>query len=144
MVRTLVSVEVTGEQLCHPFAAQAARIRRERVGKAPHSVCLLTSRPRRELSPEQWLEKNINHWGIETGLHARLDASRHDDTCRLRNRNPLHLHAVFSRIANSLCCHWISKRKNPSNFTTTDFQSEMGEEHDRKTIALVTAKHPKL
>lgn len=144
MVRTLVSVEVDGEHIGHPFAAQAARIRRERLGHAPQSVCLLTSRPRRELPPEQWLEKNIDHWAIETGLHARLDASRHDDTCRLRNRKPLRLHAVFSRIANSLCCHWIFKKKNPSNFTTTDFQSHMGEEHDRRTIALVTAKKPKL
>lgn len=143
-MRTLVSVEVDGENIGHPFAAQAARIRRERVGHAPQSVCLLTSRTRRELAPEQWLEKNIDHWGIETGLHARLDASRHDDTCRLRNRKPLRLHAVFSRIANSLCCHWIFKKKNPSNFTTTDFQSHMGEEHDRRTIALVTAKKPKL
>jgi len=54
------------------------------------------------------------------------------------------VHALFSRIANSLCCHWIFKQKNPSNFTTTDFQSHMGEEHDRRTIRLVTAPDPKL
>lgn len=144
MVRTLVSAEIDGEQTAHPFAAQAARVRRERAGHAPQSVCLLTSRPARELSPRQWLAQNINHWGIETGLHARLDASRHDDTCRLRNRRPLRLHAVFSRIANSLCCHWIFKKKKPSNFTTTDFQTYMGEEHARRTIALVTAKNPGL
>lgn len=117
---------------------------RQRPNKSPESVCLLTSRPFRQLPPDQWLEHNINHWGIETGTHLRLDASRHDDTCRLRNTRPLHLHAIFSRIANSLCCHWIFKRKNPANFTTTDFQSHMGEEHDRRTIALVTAKKPKL
>ena len=144
MVRTLVGVEIDGEEIGHPFAAQAARVRRERANQTPQSVCLLTSRSRRELSPEQWLEENINHWGIETGLHQRLDASRHDDTCRLRNRKPLHLHAIFARIANSLCCHWIFKQKKPSNFTTTDFQSHMGEEHDRRTIALVTAKKPRL
>jgi len=144
VVRTLVSAEIDGERIGHPFAAQAARVRRERVDHAPQSVCLLTSRTRRELPPDKWLEENIRHWGIETGLHARLDASRHDDTCRLRNPKPLQLHAVFSRIANSLCCHWIFKKKNPSNFTTTDFQAHMGEEHDRRTIALVTAKNPKL
>lgn len=144
MVRTLASVEVTAERLCHPFAAQAARIHRKREGTKPESFCLLTSRPRAELSPDQWLRKNIEHWGIETGLHARLDASRHDDRCRLRNRKPLHLHAIFSRVANSLCCHWIFKKKNPANFTTTDFQTNMHEEHDRRAIALVTAKHPKL
>lgn len=143
-MRTLVSAEVDAEETAHPFAAQAARLRRERAGRAPQSVCLLTSRPAGELSPQQWLTQNIHHWGIETGLHARLDASRHDDTCRLRATKPLHLHAVFSRIANSLCCHWIFKKRKPSNFTTTDFQTYMGEEHARRTIALVCAKNPKL
>lgn len=144
MIRTLVSIEVDGECTGHPFAMQAARIRRERINCKPQSFCLLTSLPRRELTPQQWLERNIDHWAIETGLHARLDTSRHDDTCRLRNRKPLHLHAIFSRIANSLCCHWLSAKKKPANFTTSDFQSHMGEEHDRRTIALVTAKKPKL
>ena len=51
----------------------------------------LTRRPASELSPAQWLEANITHWTIETGLHARLDASRHDDRCRLRLRRPLPL-----------------------------------------------------
>ena len=37
MVRTLAAVEVTAEKLCHPFAAQAAHIRRERVGTKPES-----------------------------------------------------------------------------------------------------------
>ena len=144
MVRTLASIGVDGEQIGHPYAMQAARVQRKRVNCKTQSVCLLTSRPHRELGPERWLEQNIRHWAIETGLHARLDASRHDDTCRLRNPKPLHLHAIFSRLANSLCCHWILKKKKPANFTTTDFQSHMGEEHDRRTIALVTAKKPKL
>jgi len=135
---------VDGEQTSHPFARQAARIRRERQNRKPQSFCLLTSRPRRELAAEQWLEKNIDHWGIETGLHARLDASRHDDTCRLRKPKPLQLHAIFSRAANSICCHWLFAKKKPANFTTSDFQAHMGEEHDRRTIALVTAKRPKL
>jgi len=143
-VRTLFSAEVDGEQMGHPHAAQAARVLREREGKPVEAVCLLTSRPLRELSAEQWLEKNIAHWGIETGLHGRLDQSRHDDSCRLRNRKPLHLHAIFSRVANSLCCHWIFKRNNPANFTTTHFQTHLGEEHARRAIALVTAKKPKL
>ncbi|NBB80499.1 MAG: hypothetical protein GVY36_13830 [Verrucomicrobia bacterium] len=140
----MVSIEVDGERTGHPFARQAARVRRERVNRKPQSFCLLTSRPRRELGAGQWLEKNIDHWGIETGLHARLDASRHDDTCRLRNPRPLHLHAIFSRVANSICCHWLFAKKKPDNFTTSDFQSHMGEEHDRRNIALVTARKPKL
>lgn len=143
-MRTLVSAEVNGEEIAHPFAAQAARVLRRRADKPVQSVCLLTSRPASELSPEQWLEENINHWAIETGLHERLDASRHEDTSRLRNRKPLHLHAIFSRVANSLCCHWIFKQNKPANFTTTHFQTHLGEEHARRAIGLVTAKKPKL
>lgn len=143
-MRTITCCDLGGEETGFPFAAQGARVQRQRQNKSPESVCLLTSRPASELSAQDWLEKNIEHWGIETGLHARLDLSRHDDTCRLRKTRPLHLHAIFSRVANSLCCHWISRKKNPSNFTTTDFQTYMGEDHDRRTINLVTAKKPKL
>lgn len=96
------------------------------------------------MSPIQWIENNIDHWGIETGLHARLDASRHDDRCRLRNNKPLRLHAIFTRVANSICCHWLFRKNNPQNFTTTDFMAHMAEEHDRRAISMVTSKKPKL
>jgi hypothetical protein len=46
--------------------------------------------------------------GIETGLHARLDASRHDDRCRLRGG--------FSLWANSLFIH--SREQNPTAITS--------------------------
>ena len=84
MTRTLVVRELDAETAGFPLVAQAARVHRERAGRAPETVELITSRPKAEFSPAQWLDANINHWGIETGLHARLDASRHDDRCRLR------------------------------------------------------------
>lgn len=107
------------------------------------SVCWLTSCPFEELPPEEWWEKNRLHWGVEAGLHARLEASCHDDKCRLRNTNLLHLHALLPRIANSLSCHWLLQKKKPAQFTTTDFQPQMGEDHDLSTLALVTAKNRK-
>jgi hypothetical protein len=79
--RQLVCATTTGEELLFPCAAQIARLHRHRTGRKPETACLVTSRPASELSPEQWLDANIDHWGIETGLHARLDASRHDDRC---------------------------------------------------------------
>ena len=83
VTRTLVARDLDGEAAAFPLAAQAARLHRQREDKA-ETVELITSRPKSELSPAQWLQANIGHWGIETGLHARLDASRHDDRCRLR------------------------------------------------------------
>ena len=86
VTRTLVARDLDGEAAGFPLVAQAARLQRQREGVAPETVELITSRPARELSPPQWLGANITHWTIETGLHARLDASRHDDRCRLRRR----------------------------------------------------------
>jgi hypothetical protein len=84
VTRTLVARELTEGKAGFTSVAQAARVHRQRAGLTPETVALITSRPANELSPPQWLEANIQHWTIETGLHARLDASRHDDRCRLR------------------------------------------------------------
>jgi predicted transposase YbfD/YdcC len=116
VTRTLVVRPLDGETAGFPLVAQAARVHRQRAGLKPETVELITSRPAGQLSPAQWLEANISHWGIETGLHARLDASRHDDRCRLRRRPALWIHGMFNRWANSLLMHWIhspAQRSSP-------------------------------
>lgn len=136
ITRTLVARELDGEQAGFPLAAQAARLHRQREDKAEETVELITSRPRAELSPAQWLQANIQHWSIETGLHARLDASRHDDRCRLRRRKAVRLHGMFNRWANSLLMHWRSR----PHHTTTDFTAFMAENHDRRAVSAVLSK----
>jgi hypothetical protein len=144
VTRQLVCAPTTGEELLFPCAAQIARLHRQRTGRKPETVCLVTSRPAQELQPGQWLEANIDHWGVETGLHARLDASRHDDRCRLRNARPLRLHSMFTRVANSICCEWLSRHPKPEYVTTTDFRGAMAAEHDRAAISLVISARPRL
>ena len=136
VTRTLVARPLDGEQAGFPLVAQAARVQRQRVGLTPETVELITSRPARELSPPQWLEANIQHWTIETGLHARLDASRHDDRCRLRRRTAVRIHGMFNRWANSLLIHW---RKRPHH-TTTDFIAHMAEDHDRRAVSAILSR----
>jgi hypothetical protein len=136
VTRTLVARELDGPATGFPLVAQAARLQRQREGKAPETVELITSRPRRELSPARWLDANIQHWSIETGLHARLDASRHDDSCRLRRRKALRIHGMFNRWANSLFMHW---RTRPHH-TTTDFTAAMAENHDRRALSAITSR----
>ena len=136
MTRTLLARALDGETAGFPLVAQAARLQRQREGLAPETVELITSRPRHALSPAQWLEANINHWSIETGLHARLDASRHDDKCRLRRRKAVRIHGMFNRWANSLFMHW---RHRPSH-TTTDFTAAMAENHDRRAVSVITSR----
>ena len=136
VTRTLVARDVEAEVADFPFVAQAARVHRQREDGAAETVELITSRPAPQLSPRQWLAANLNHWSIETGLHARLDASRHDDTCRLRRPKAVLLHGMFNRWANSLLIHWRTR----SHQTTTDFTSRMAEDHDRRALSAIVSR----
>jgi hypothetical protein len=140
VTRTLVTRKLSGETACFPHVAQAARICRERAGQAAETIELITSRPAAELSSAQWLELNVAHWGIETGLHARLDATRQDDRCRLRRTNAVHLHGIFNRWANSLFAHWRGKQTKPRHLYTSDFIAHMSENHDRRALRALTSK----
>ena len=91
VTRTIVVRGLDTETAGFPLVAQGARLRRERVGQQPKTVELITSRPRTALPQASWLDATIQHSGIETGLHTRLDASPHDDRYRLRERHGAHL-----------------------------------------------------
>lgn len=136
VTRTLVARAVDAEAADFPFVAQAARLHRQTDKPSSEVVELLTSRPAAQLSPQQWLAANINHWAIENGLHARLDASRHDDTCRLRESKAVLIHGMFNRWANSLLIHW---RTRPHQ-TTTDFTSYMAEDHARRAVSAIVSR----
>lgn len=135
VTRTLLARDIEAEAADFPLVAQAARVHRQTDKPSSETVELLTSRPASQLSPKQWLAANINHWSIENGLHARLDASRHDDTCRLRRPKAVLIHGIFNRWANSLLIHWRSR----SHQTTTDFTSRMAEDHDRRAISAIVS-----
>lgn len=126
------------------MAAQVAQARRDITGRNPETVCLITSAPPERLDAAQWLAANRHGWGIETGLHARLDVSRHDDRCRLRNTNAIWVHGIFTRLANSLFMQWRSHWPKPDHKNTPDFVAEMAADHCRKVISLITSKRPTL
>ena len=107
-------------------------------------MALLTSLPPERLDASRWLDLNRSHWGIENGLHARLDISRRDDQCRLRAANAVRIHGIFARLANSLFMHWRSHQRKPHHQTTTDFAASMSADHARRVLRLVTARHPNL
>ena len=107
-------------------------------------MALLSSLPPERLDAAGWLALNRNHWGIENGLHARLDVSRRDDQCRLRAANAVHVHGIFARLANSLFMEWRSHQRKPHHQTTTDFAASMSAEHARRVLRTVTARRPNL
>lgn len=107
-------------------------------------MALITSLPPEQLSAARWLLRNRQHWGIENGLHARLDLSRRDDQCRLQNRNAVWVHGIFARLANSLFMEWRSQQPKPAHKSTTDFAAFMAADHARRLLLVVTSRHPSL
>jgi hypothetical protein len=127
-----------------PFAAQGARLLRQIEGRKDEEVTLITSAPVERLDASRWLLLNRQSWGIESGLHQRLDVSYNDDRCRVQGDNALWALGMFRRIANSLFMEWRATRPRPDHVTTTDFQTLMAENHRAAALRLVVAKHPSL
>jgi hypothetical protein len=138
--RTLCAVSISPEQACFPAAAQCAIILREGVGENPDIQYLLSSREPDKLSAAQWQKDQRGYWGIESGLHQRLDASANEDRSRVRNANAAWVLGIFRRIAISLFMHWRSLEPKRAKSTLTDFHEEMGLEHQRRAFALVSSK----
>lgn len=132
------------ENLGFPLAAQAAVLVRQHTGRKDEIVALVTSLSSEQLNPQQWLLANRQAWGIESGLHQRLDISLNDDRCRVRNANGLWVLGMFRRLANSLFIEWLSRQPKPQHKSTTDFQAEMGENNLAKAMRFVISKRPNL
>jgi len=133
---------VSREQTGFPFAAQAAKLERFTTDRKNESVILLTNRPPELLDAKDWLKLNRASWGIESGLHQRLDVSHLDDLCRVRKPVSMLFMGMFRRLSNSLCAHWISKQKKPEHKTTTDLFSAMNANHHRNAIRSLSALRP--
>lgn len=140
--RTIETCAVAPENIGFPLAAQAAMLVRQRTGRKDETVALVTSLPLRELTSQQWLLANRQSWGIENGLHQRLDVSLNDDRCRVRNPNGLWVLGMFRRLANSLFMEWLNRQPKPQHKSTTDFQTGMGENNLSKAMRFLSSKRP--
>ena len=132
----------TSEEVDFPCVEQVALLRRHLRQHSPEVVALVTSLPSWELTASQWLVDNRAAWGIESGLHQRLDISHRDDLCRVRRPKAIRLMGLFRRISNSLFMEWRSRQKKPRHKTTTDFFSAMNAEHHRYAIRCLHARQP--
>lgn len=127
-----------------PFAAQVARLLRQTQGRQDEEVALITSAPPQRLNAQTWLHLNRQGWGIESGLHQRLDVSYNDDRCRVKSDKGMLILGMYRRLANSLFMEWRQRQRRPEHVTTTDFQTLLAEEHRCKALRLVLAKRPSL
>jgi len=110
------------------------------LGQKPEAEYLLTSRQPERLSARPWLDYQRAYWGIENGLHQRLDISADEDKSRVRHRNAVWILGMFRRIAVSIFMHWRTRHPKHSKATLPDFYEEMELENQRRAFALVNAK----
>lgn len=135
---------MAAEDIGFPFAAQAALVTRQHVGRKDETVGLITDLPPEALNAAQWLKANRLAWGIENGTHQRLDVSLNEDRCRVRSTNGLWILGIIRRLVISLFMHWRARHPKPNHQSLTDFQAAMGEDNLAKAMAFVTHHHPKL
>lgn len=142
--RTIETRPVAAEDIGFPFAAQVARITRQREGRQDETVGLITDQTADQLAPLAWLEANRQGWGVENGLHQRLDVSLNDDRCRVRNPKALLILGMVRRLVISLFMEWRQRQRKPQFCTVTDFQAAMGENDLAAAMSLVTQKRSRL
>jgi len=142
--RVIRTAAVTPEDVGFPFASQAARLLRQTQGRKDEEVALITSAPAQRLNATEWLRLNRQAWGIENGLHLRLDVSYNDDRCRVQSQKGMWVMGIFRRVTNSLYMEWRAHQRRPDHVTTTNFQTLMAEEHLARALRFVRAKRPSL
>lgn len=107
-------------------------------------VGLITSLAPEQLEATEWLMDNRLAWGIENGLHQRLDVSLNDDRCGVRTPRGLWILGMFRRLVTSLFMEWRSHQPRPKHQTLTDFQSALVEDNLRPAFRLLLSQRPSL
>lgn len=145
--RALERFDVTATQVCFPAAVQAARLtrftdRKDAKADEVETEFLVSSRPAERLSTPLMFMADRKYWGIENGLHLRLDVSADEDRSRVRTpRNAFNL-AMFRRAAMTFAIHWIHRCPNKRQATLTGFHDAMSANGSRKAFSLVTVCKP--
>ena len=151
--RCLITFDATAEQVCFPAVQQAARLTRfidrkpktARPQDKPAGIeteWLLSSRARPTFSAAQMFDADRGYWGIENGLHLRLDVTGGEDRSRVRNPVSVLNLAMIRRATISIAVHWIQRCRNTRQATLRGFYDFMSAKNARKAFALVTASAP--
>jgi hypothetical protein len=126
---------------------QAARLTRcsdspRKPAQGIETEYLLCSRPAAQLSAQQMRGADRRYWGIETGLHLRLDVIAGEDRSRVRHRTAALNLAVIRRAVLSLAVHWIQHCHQRRQATLSGFYDFMSANNSKKAFALLTASKP--
>jgi hypothetical protein len=129
-----------------PFVAQAARLTRcsdsdPRPARQVDTEYLLSSRAAAALPPASFLQADRDYWGIETGLHLRLDVSAGEDRSRVRHRTSALNLGMLRRAAVTVAVSWIRRCRHRRQATTPGFFDRMSARQSRRAFSLVTARY---
>ncbi|HYV28006.1 MAG TPA: hypothetical protein VFA77_10765 [Candidatus Eisenbacteria bacterium] len=86
------------------------------------------------MNAEQMLHCDRNYWGIENGLHQRLDVIAGEDRSRARDNAALNL-AVIRRA-------WIRHCQDKRRATMSGFYDSMSAQNNKKALKLLTVCKP--
>ena len=78
-----------------------------------------------------------NYWGIEGGLHQRLDVTAREDASRARNRNSLLVLGMLRPTSMGIHDDWRRRRKNKRQSTLMDFHDNMSALNQRQAFDLL-------
>ncbi len=142
--RCVVAFDTTAARIDFPFAQQAARLTRcidsrRKPAEEIETEYLISSRPADQMSAEQMLRQDRQYWGIETGLHLRLDVIAGEDRSRVRHRNAVMNLAVIRRAVVSVAVHWIRRQPNPRLASMSGFYDFMSAASSKMAFKLLTA-----
>ena len=146
----MVAFDATATRIDFPFAEQAARLTRcidsrSKPVEEIETEYLVTSRPAVQMSAEQMLRQDRKYWGIETGLHLRLDVIAGEDRSRVRHRNAVMNLAVIRRAVVSVAVHWIRRQPNRRLASMSGFYDFMSTTNFKMAFKFATAsKHVRL
>ena len=148
--RSLRCVSTTPEALCCVAAQAAVEITREvnflrgkqRGTQSLEKVYYVSSRPVLAHEAKDLLDDIRLYWGIENGLHQRLDVSAQEDASRVRNRNSLLILGLIRRAAMSLYHTWRAARKNKRQSTLKDFHDAMARHQHRGAGQILNGTYP--
>lgn len=125
---------------------QAARLTRfvDRKQTQPEleTEWLITSRPAWLMSVEQMAKADRHYWGIENGLHLRLDVTAGEDRSRVSTPRAAFNLAMIRRATLSIAIDWIQRCPNPRQATLRGFYDAMARKGHRKAISTATTSKP--
>ncbi len=109
--RALATREIEPVQLGLAGAAQIGCLHRQSGKDAKMEIdYLVTSRIASQLPPVEFLNNDRDYWGVESGLHQRLDCSGFEDRLRVRHKGAVHILGLFARVGVALFVRWASQQ----------------------------------